>query len=253
MPQSTCVRGCQPKPMVLRRPLAKTRLPLPSRFMTSMVAFSGFFSTHALQVLPTVTCSLPAGADGQRVVLVHAAAVRHRGRSRAAVRTRRPQPGVGDEDLVDGREIRVALVERDAVEALQVEDLLLHLGLAVAVGVAQPPEVAGLAARHVHVAPGPDRQHARLAEPVREDLDAEAGRDLQGSHALGRRRNGRRLHDVRAGCRPSRPSAPTPRRPRSSRPPPRAPIPVFIRSLRPPRSYFSSDGGSVEGSARNIA
>ena len=51
-PQSAPVSGCQSKPMVLRRPLAKMVRLLPSGFARRMVALSGLVSAQALQVEP---------------------------------------------------------------------------------------------------------------------------------------------------------------------------------------------------------
>ena len=54
MPQSSPVRGCQSKPIVLRRPLATIVRVLPSGVMRRSVAFSGLLSLQSLQVLPTL-------------------------------------------------------------------------------------------------------------------------------------------------------------------------------------------------------
>src|SRR5690606_20516108 len=53
--------GCQPKPIVLRRPLAKTSKLLASAPARIMVAFNGLDSGQALQVLPTETYIIPSG------------------------------------------------------------------------------------------------------------------------------------------------------------------------------------------------
>jgi hypothetical protein len=53
MPQSSFVSGCQPKPMVLRSPRAKTVRSPPSGRIRSRVACSRFVSSQALHELPT--------------------------------------------------------------------------------------------------------------------------------------------------------------------------------------------------------
>jgi hypothetical protein len=54
MPHNSPVRGCQPKPIVLRRPLAKIERDLPSADARNSVACSGLVSLQALQVEPTL-------------------------------------------------------------------------------------------------------------------------------------------------------------------------------------------------------
>jgi hypothetical protein len=61
MPQSWPVVGCQAKPMVLRRPRAKTEYEPVAGSMRSRVACSGLDSVQALQVLPTERESAPSG------------------------------------------------------------------------------------------------------------------------------------------------------------------------------------------------
>ncbi len=61
MPHSSPVRGCQPKPMVLRNPVAKIVRDLPSGLARSMVAASVLVSLHALQVDPTLMYSMLSG------------------------------------------------------------------------------------------------------------------------------------------------------------------------------------------------
>ena len=61
MPQSCPVDGCQPKPIVLRKPLANVLRAVPSSAATSIVAFSGLLSSQASHVDPTEMKSRSSG------------------------------------------------------------------------------------------------------------------------------------------------------------------------------------------------